>query len=77
MRKSLTTLTKQMAKKGFKLRTWARAKGLSDSDYGVLRDLSNGITKGKWGRAKELRELLEKEGLRLRNGRWLCRSLYG
>ena len=65
MRKSLTTLTEQMAKRGFKMRTWARAKGLSDSDYSVLRDLSNGITKGKWGRAKELRELLEKEGFKV------------
>lgn len=65
MRNNFTNLTEQMAQRGFKMRTWARAKGLSDSDYGVLRDLSNGITKGKWGRAKELRELLEKEGFKV------------
>lgn len=65
MRKKTSKITAQMAKRGFKMRTWARAKGLSDSDYGVLRDLSNGITKGKWGRAKELRELLEKEGFKV------------
>lgn len=65
MRKSFTILTQQMAKRGFKMRTWARSRGLSDSDYGVLRDLSNGITKGKWGRARELRELLEKEGFKV------------
>ena len=62
MKKKISKITEQMVKKGFKMRTWARAKGLSDSDYGVLRDLSNGITKGKWGRAKELKEMLEKEG---------------
>ncbi|WP_238700743.1 hypothetical protein [Helicobacter apodemus] len=65
MRKKSTCLTKQMVKKGFKLRTWAKAKGLSDSDYSVLCDLSKGITKGKWGRAKELKEMLEKEGFKV------------
>lgn len=65
MRKKVSKITEQMIKKGFRLRTWAKAKGLSDSDYGVLCDLSKGITKGKWGRAKELRELLEKEGFKV------------
>lgn len=54
--------------RGVKLRTWARAKGLSDSDYVVLLDLSNGNTKSKWRRAKELKELLEKEGFKTNKG---------
>ncbi|WP_300827059.1 hypothetical protein [Helicobacter sp. UBA3407] len=55
------SISEQLAKKGFKLRTWAKSKGLSDSDYNVLLDLSKGKTKGKWGKAKELKELLQKE----------------
>lgn len=55
------SISEQLSKKGFKLRTWAKAKGLSDSDYNVLLDLSKGKTKGKWGKAKELKELLHKE----------------
>ncbi|MDE5603807.1 MAG: hypothetical protein K2I71_07860 [Helicobacter sp.] len=59
------SISARLSQKGFKLRTWARAKGLSDSDYNVLLDLSKGKTKGKWGRAKELKELLEKDGFKV------------
>ncbi|TQR29180.1 hypothetical protein DMB92_08565 [Campylobacter sp. MIT 99-7217] len=62
MRKNHTSLTKQMSQKGFKLRTWARSKGLSEADYNLLLNMSFGQTKGVRGRAKELKELLEKEG---------------
>lgn len=61
MSKVKMSIAEQLSQKGFKLRTWAKAKGLSCSDYGVLCDLSKGSTKGKWGRAKELKELLQKE----------------
>lgn len=36
MRKSFTSLTEQMSKKGFKLRTWAKFKKLNESDYRLL-----------------------------------------
>ncbi len=65
MRKKSTCLTKQMVKKGFKLRTWAKAKGLNERDIGILNQISQGIIKGKWGRAKELKEMLEKEGFKV------------
>lgn len=62
IRKDFTCLTQQMNKKGFKLRTWAKAKGLKEKDYFLLLDMSNGKNKGARGSSKELRELLEKEG---------------
>ncbi len=49
-------------RKGMKLRTWAFSKGLSAADTTILYDISRNKIQGKWGRAKELRELLEKEG---------------
>ena len=61
MRKNLTALTEQMAKKGFKLRTLAKSKGLQEKDYFLLLDMSNGKNKGVRGRSKELREMLEKD----------------
>ncbi|MDE5591792.1 hypothetical protein [Helicobacter ganmani] len=59
------TLSQQMAKNGVKLRTWAKAKGLNEKDIGILNQISCGFIKGKRGRAKELKELLEKEGFKV------------
>lgn len=61
-RKDFTSLTQQMSKKGIKLRTWCKAKKLSNADYTILLNMSFGKTKGIRGRAKELREILEKDG---------------
>ena len=57
-----TTLSQTMAKNGIKLRTWAKAKGLNEKDIGILNQISCGLIKGKWSRAKELKELLKKDG---------------
>ena len=57
-----TTLSQTMAKNGIKRRTWAKAKGLNEKDIGILNQISGGLIKGKWGRAKELKELLKKDG---------------
>ncbi|EAC1235636.1 hypothetical protein HMH39_001645 [Campylobacter jejuni] len=65
MRKSFTNLTEQMSKKGFKLRTWAKFKKLNESDYRLLLNMSYGKTKGIRGRAKELKEMLEKDGFKV------------
>ncbi|PZT47318.1 hypothetical protein B6S12_09680 [Helicobacter valdiviensis] len=65
MRNNFTNLTEQMAKKGFKLRTWAKAKKLNESDYRLILNMSYGKTKGIRGRAKELREMLEKDGFKV------------
>lgn len=62
IRRNFTLLTEQMAKKGIKLRTWCKAKKLSNADYTILLNMSLGKTKGIRGRAKELREILEKDG---------------
>ena len=51
-----------MEAKGFKLRTWARAKGLSDTDFMILYQLNLGAMLGRWGRGAKLRKLLEAEG---------------
>ncbi|WP_334092273.1 hypothetical protein [Helicobacter typhlonius] len=48
-----------------KLRTWAKSKGLSEKDIGLLNQISYGLTKGKRGRAKELKEMLESDGFKL------------
>ncbi|KPH54104.1 hypothetical protein [Helicobacter pullorum] len=56
------TLSQQMAKNGVKLRTWAKAKGLSKKDIALLNQISHRLIKGKRGRAKELKEMLEKDG---------------
>lgn len=58
-------LSQRMAKKGMKLRTWAKSKGLSDKDIEILNQISGGYLQGKWGRAKELRELLEQSGFEI------------
>ena len=65
MRNKYTNLTEQMAEKGYKLRTWANAKKLSDSDYKLLLNMSYGKTKGTRGRAKQLKEILEEDGFKL------------
>ncbi|AWI33559.1 hypothetical protein [Helicobacter apodemus] len=64
-RKDFTCLTRQMSKKGVKLRTWCKSKGLSDTDCFIIYDMSAGKIKGIRGRAKELRQLLEKEGFKV------------
>lgn len=65
MKKKISKITEQMAKKGFKLRTWAKSKGLQEKDYFLLLDMSNGKNKGVRGRSKELREMLEKDGFKV------------
>lgn len=50
IRRNFTLLTEQMAKK------------LSNADYTILLNMSLGKTKDIRGRAKELREILEKDG---------------
>ena len=55
-------LSEQMEAKGYKLKTWARAKGLSDTDFMILYQLNLGAMLGRWGRGAELRKLLEAEG---------------
>lgn len=56
------TLSQIMAKNGIKLRTWAKSKGLSEKDIALLNQISHRLIKGKRGRAKELKEMLEKDG---------------
>lgn len=58
-------LIKTMGAKGVKIMTWAKAKGLNHKDMNILYDLSNGRIKGIRGRAKELREMLEKDGFKV------------
>ncbi|EAC1839770.1 hypothetical protein FLR49_09105 [Campylobacter jejuni] len=58
-------LIKTMSAKGVKLMTWAKAKGLNHKDMVILYDLSNGRIKGIRGRAKELKEMLEKDGFKV------------
>ncbi|WP_026943976.1 hypothetical protein [Helicobacter rodentium] len=65
MKKKISKITEQMVKKGFKLRTWAKSKGLQEKDYFLLLDMSNGKNKGVRGRSKELREMLEKDGFKV------------
>ena len=59
------TLSQQMAKNGVKLRTWAKAKGLSKKDIALLNQISHRLIKGKRCRAKQLKEMLEKDGFEL------------
>ncbi|HED4777373.1 TPA: hypothetical protein R4624_001601, partial [Campylobacter jejuni] len=54
-----------MSAKGVKLMTWAKAKGLNHKDMTILYDLSHGRIKGIRGRAKELKEMLEKDGFKV------------
>ncbi|PAF49590.1 hypothetical protein BKH41_02690 [Helicobacter sp. 12S02232-10] len=61
--KKETPISNTFEKKGMRLATWARAKGLSEEDVQIIRNMSFGQTKGKRGRAKELKELLIKENL--------------
>ncbi|MCL9820961.1 hypothetical protein NCR96_04280 [Helicobacter sp. 14348-15] len=63
-RKKFTHITEAMAKKGMKLKTWADSKGLDNADYLILLDISKGKVKGKRGRAKELVELLKRDGFK-------------
>ena len=56
------SLAEFFASKGMRLRTWARVNGLSENDMWLLYQVSYGFTQGLRGRAKEIKELLEKEG---------------
>lgn len=58
------SLAQFFASKGMKLRTWARVKKLSSKDILLIYQISYGSTQGLRGRAKELKELLEKEGFK-------------
>lgn len=49
-----------MESKGMKISTWAKSQGLSKKDIEILQNLSLGRIKGKWGRSKELKNLLIK-----------------
>lgn len=55
-------VSKQMLKRGMRIRAWALSKSLSKQDIETLNSLSCGRIQGKRGRAKELRVMLEKEG---------------
>ena len=59
MRKNLT---EQMEERGMKLHTWAKAKGLSDTDFLLLYQMNSKLLYGKWGRGAKLRKILEDEG---------------
>ncbi|PAF47734.1 hypothetical protein BKH46_02545 [Helicobacter sp. 12S02634-8] len=61
--KKQTPIYRAFDKKGMKMATWAKAKGLSEKDVSIIRNMSFGQTQGKRGRAKELKELLIKENL--------------
>ena len=63
--KTENKLAKDMAQKGIKLNTWGKAKGLSNKDLELLQQISRGLVKGKWGRSKELRKMLEKDGFKI------------
>ena len=65
MKKKISKITEQMVKKGFKLRTWAKSKGLQEKDYFLLLEMNKGKNKGVRGRSKELREMLEKDGFKV------------
>lgn len=56
------SLAQFFASRGMKLKTWARAKKLNSKDILLIYQISYGFTQGVRGRAKELKELLEKEG---------------
>lgn len=58
------SLAEFFASKGMRLRTWARANGLSENDMALIYEISYGNTQGLRGRAKEIKELLEKEGFK-------------
>lgn len=63
--KQKNSLKSEMAKQGIKIRTWGKSKGLSDKDILTLQHISLGLLKGKWGRAKELKAMLEQEGFKI------------
>lgn len=56
------TLVLLFERNGMKLRTWAFSMGLSKKDANILYQMNVGNMQGVRGRAKELKELLEKEG---------------
>ncbi|PAF51305.1 hypothetical protein [Helicobacter sp. 13S00477-4] len=61
--KKIKKQTPIVLKKGMKLATWAKDMGLREKDIQLLRNMAIGQTKGKRGRARELKELLIKDDL--------------
>lgn len=61
--KKQTSVAKALEKKGMKIATWAKSKKLSQKDIYLIRNIARDQILGKRGRAKELKELLVKEGL--------------
>ncbi|ANV98309.1 hypothetical protein BBW65_05625 [Helicobacter enhydrae] len=59
------TLAQKMRDKGIVLSVWAQAKGMSQKDIRLLWQISQGLVKGARGRAKELKEALEKDGIKV------------
>lgn len=59
------TLAQEMRSRGIVLSVWAEAKGMSKKDKNILWQISQGLIKGAWGRAKELKEELEKDGIKV------------
>lgn len=59
------TLAEQMRDKGMVLSVWAESKGMNQKDKRLLWQISQGLVKGAWGRAKELKEELEQDGIKV------------
>ncbi|ANV98579.1 hypothetical protein BBW65_07120 [Helicobacter enhydrae] len=59
------TLAEQMRDKGIVLSVWAKAKGMSQKDIRLLWQISQGKVKGTRGRAKEIANELEKDGIKV------------
>lgn len=59
------TLAQSLRAKGVVLSVWAESKGMNQKDKRLLWQISQGLVKGAWGRAKELKEALEKDGIKV------------
>lgn len=59
------TLAEKMKAKGMVLSVWAKSKGMSKKDIALLWQISKGEAKGSRGRSKELKEELEKDGIKV------------
>ncbi|WP_305862483.1 hypothetical protein [Helicobacter cholecystus] len=59
------TLAQSLRAKGMVLSVWAESKGMNQKDKRLLWQISQGLIKGAWGRAKELKEALEKDGIKV------------
>lgn len=59
------TLAEQMRGKGMVLSVWAESKEMNQKDKRLLWQISQGKVKGTRGRAKELVNELEKDGIKV------------